>query len=806
MLAAPATAQTSNTSNPSSSFTQNGQVETVIVTARRRSEDVQKVPAEVTAISGTDLRNFDTKSAIDLQTLAPSLSVSASLGSRDSDVFSIRGQSQPFGGADPGVQTYFAEVPFGGSGPGNEYDMANVQILNGPQGTLFGRNTTGGAVLFEPNKPTDEYGGYLDSRLGDYDLRELEGAVNIPVVGDMLDVRIAGDWQRRDGFTQDLSTGQSLDNVAYNAYRIGVMFRPFAHFENYTVFNYLHDQTNGTGAVLTGVNIATIDKLAASQGVECAVNIETCFFEDEMLAALKQQQAMGPRYTTSSIAPGFERDTWDIVDQAKYDINENLHIRNIFGFVSDKQRPSFDVDGSFLPLLDIPNSRAWESNNLQVTEELQVLGNTSDDSFNWIFGLYHELDHPGGYSEVERETLGGAGAGGGGPFSGFSSTEYDVLSNGGTSNAVYGSATYDASSWVHGLSFTAGGRYTWDHKDANTLTCILPEMGPACPFPIPNAFPYNFLAPPHQSANFHAPSWTIDANYQVTDDSMLYATYRRGYKSGGFNSGSGTASQFSEFEPEYLTDVELGTKNNWTFFGVPGRTNLDAYYGWYDDVQKNDTIGVDNPPAPPQFVALTFNAARANIKGVEFQTTIVPDDNFEVNLFYSYTDATYSKFMLPAEIVNNVPLGFENLAGTPFSDTPQNKLGIQPRLHIPVDPALGSPFVGATVYWQSSEWFTDLGSLETTCGAFNPATYQCLAPAGQQPKQGAYWTANFRLDWDNFLGEPFDASFFVDNAFNETYQVGANPYLHLVGTNASIYAPPRMWGVELRYRWGADGQ
>ena len=110
------------------------------------------------------------------------------------------------------------------------------------------------------------------------------------------------------------------------------------------------------------------------------------------------------------------------------------------------------------------------------------------------------------------------------------------------------------------------------------------------------------------------------------------------------------------------------------------------------------------------------------------------------------------------------------------------------------------------LYWQSTEWFTDLGTRETTCGAFNPATYQCLAPAGQQPKQSPYFLANFRFDWNDFMGQPVDASIFVDNAFNKTYQVGANPYLHLIGTNASIYAPPRMWGVELRYRFGADGQ
>jgi iron complex outermembrane receptor protein len=782
-----------------SAFAPNGTIETVTVTARRRAEDVQKVSLSVTVVSGSDLRINDTKSAIDLQYLAPSLSVSANLGSRDSDVFSIRGQSQPFGGADPGVQTYFAEVPFGASGPGNQFDMQSVQVLEGPQGTLFGKSTTGGAVLFEPNKPTDEYGGYVDGEAGDYSLAELQGAMNIPVIGDVFDVRVAGDVARRSGFTQDLSTGQSLDNVDYEAFRVGATVRPFAHFENYVVFDYLRDTTNGTGAVLTGVNIATIDQLAASQNEECAVDPVICGFEQEMLGALKQQQALGPRVTTSSIAPGFDRETWNVVDQARYDINDDLYVRNIFGFISDKQRPSFDVDGSFLPLLDIPNSRTWESNSLQVSEEFQLVGNTSDKSLSWIVGYYHELDHPGGYSEVERDTLGGPQPFGS-PFFGFGSEEIDALSNGGVSDAVYGSTTYDASSWVRGLSFTAGGRYTWDHKVATDATCTLYLAGTSCPFPLTGGTT--------QSASFRAPSWTLDADYQVTDDSMLYATYRRGYKSGGFNSGAGSAaSEFGEFKPEFLTDVELGSKNNWTILGVPGRTNVDVYYGWYDDVQKNDTVAIDDFGAPPDFAALTFNAAQATIKGLEFQSTVVPDDNFQATVFYSYTDATYSKFLLPEYISNYLPPSPSfDLAGSQFAYTPQNKLGVQPRFHIPVDAALGEPVVSAMLYWQSTEWFTDLGTRETTCGAFNPATYQCLAPAGQQPKQSPYFLANFRFDWNDFMGQPVDASIFVDNAFNKTYQVGANPYLHLIGTNASIYAPPRMWGVELRYRFGADGQ
>jgi iron complex outermembrane receptor protein len=241
---------------------------------------------------------------------------------------------------------------------------------------------------------------------------------------------------------------------------------------------------------------------------------------------------------------------------------------------------------------------------------------------------------------------------------------------------------------------------------------------------------------------------------------------------------------------------------------VPGRTDADVYYGWYDDVQKNDEIPLElvlpNPGGsmlPPvteiEPSALTFNAARAHIKGFEFQSTFVPDENFEVNVFYSYTDATYDKFVLPQAVILNEILGTQTLvgamdhAGDPFAFTPRNKFGITPRFHIPIDPSLGQPYLSATLYYQSKEWFTDLSDIE-------------VAEFGTAPDQKAYTLLNLRFDWDNFFGKPFDVSLFMNNVTDRTYKVGDDALLHLTGTSASIYGPPRMFGIELRYRFGAD--
>src|SRR5215472_10210662 len=231
-------------------------VETVTVTAERRPELALDVPLTVSKLSGDTLHEANINNALDLQSLSPGLTVAGNLGSSDNAVFSIRGQNQPFGGADPGVQTYFAEVPFGAGGAGMYYDMDSVQVLEGPQGTLFGRSTTGGAILFEPRRPTDKFEAYLDAQGGDFKFGQLQGAVNIPIAGDTLDLRVAGEIERRDGYTTDISPFGIVraDNVDNEGIRAGLTWRPTGYLQNYLVFDGRWDRTHGTGDELTAIS------------------------------------------------------------------------------------------------------------------------------------------------------------------------------------------------------------------------------------------------------------------------------------------------------------------------------------------------------------------------------------------------------------------------------------------------------------------------------------------------------------------------------------------------------------------------
>src|SRR5690606_9670603 len=161
-------------------------------------------------------------------------------GGRENVIYQIRGQSKALSGpSSPAVVSYFAEVPdptFGSFVP--QFDIASVQVLKGPQGTLFGRNTTGGAILYAPQAPTYEWGGYISGIAGDFDKRQIQGAVNLPLVDSKAALRVAGDIDRRDGFTDNIGGGSDIDNVENQSFRVSLLLEPSENLSNTTLFDY----------------------------------------------------------------------------------------------------------------------------------------------------------------------------------------------------------------------------------------------------------------------------------------------------------------------------------------------------------------------------------------------------------------------------------------------------------------------------------------------------------------------------------------------------------------------------------------
>ncbi|MDB5396374.1 MAG: putative TonB-dependent receptor [Rhodospirillales bacterium] len=229
-----------------------------MVTARRKDEKLQSVPIAITAFSADQVQQRSINNIESLGSAVPSLT--SYQESRDEEGIIMRGQSGTgvsAQGQEPAITTYFAQVPFptgDGVGPGRYFDLDSVQVLKGPQGTLFGRNSTGGAILFEPKRPTNNFEGYGQIQIGNYSDREFEGAINVPIVSDKLLVRIAGTFAERDGFTYNAATKQDLDNRDYWSGRAGVTFRPTDDIENYLVYDSFYLHTNGTSQIIRALN------------------------------------------------------------------------------------------------------------------------------------------------------------------------------------------------------------------------------------------------------------------------------------------------------------------------------------------------------------------------------------------------------------------------------------------------------------------------------------------------------------------------------------------------------------------------
>ncbi len=260
-------------------------LEELVVTARRREEKVQTVPLSISAFNENQLQQQRIESLSGLQYDVPSLAY-RSVGRDSDDIVSLRGLS--------GVIVYLNEVPLGGvaaagtgggsgpgggAGPGILYDLDNVEVLKGPQGTLFGRNTTGGAILIQAKKPTNDFEGYAQIQLGNYNDREFEGAVNIPVIQDKLLVRVSANIAQRDGFTHVLNTPQGpkdLDSRDFWAGRLQITLRPTDDFENDVLAYSDYKHETGTGAFLVAANQKVLASPIGRGGVRGPGGIVHC--------------------------------------------------------------------------------------------------------------------------------------------------------------------------------------------------------------------------------------------------------------------------------------------------------------------------------------------------------------------------------------------------------------------------------------------------------------------------------------------------------------------------------------------------
>ena len=742
-------------------------LEEIIVTANRKAEPLQTVPVTVSVISDTALRRENIVSNQDLSGKVPSLVVGQSSGQRSTQSFTLRGQGSTYGGG-PGVAAYFAEVPVPSASDtvaqlGTNtmfYDLQNIQVLKGPQGTLFGRNTTGGAVLLEPKQPQDELGGYLQGQIGNYDDREIEGMMNLPIVNDKLLLRVAGRFVDREGYTRDVS-GRDFDDRHYWAARMGLTWRPVDGVENQLLVTAFRSDTNGSGSVIRDFNFA---RDANGRFVGATARF---YGEAKLRQVLAEQRARGPRRVELSVPQYEKQQMWMAVDKLNIEVSDNLTIRNIISYARYKTSTEFDLDGS---ILDIDNTSSGDFNATdarQWTEEFQIQGSAFGDHLEYVAGAYYEDVKPLGpeFRGGQRPSLGTRTR----IFSGDTRYSVGVYAQGSLSLGAFSPS-------LEKLRITAGGRYTWDRRDSfyqyningNCLlaTATLPDCEVSA------------------KTRNSAPTWTFGIDYQITPQSLIFAKVSRGYKSGGFNF-NGTNPGVLTFGPERVTTYEIGVKSQFHIAGMPTRLNTAAYYSDYRDIQRVGSSVMVLPNGQALTGSATTNAGKAHIQGVEIEGSIVPTSGLVISGGYSYTDAKYDEFFFRS--IQNGVVVIDDRKNVPFQFAVKNQYNIS--VSYAIDLGAAGEITPSATFAHVDRYYDAI----TMPSSANPYNYM---PASN--------LLNLRLDWHDVAGKPLDLAFFVTNATNKTFAVQGNTSFATGGSVRYFYNEPRMFGAQLRWRFGGE--
>ncbi|MGD9979080.1 MAG: TonB-dependent receptor [Hyphomonadaceae bacterium] len=712
----------------------------IIVTVRRREENQQDVPAAVTALNTEQLERAGVTSVNDLQGTVPNLVISPGQGSgATTPVFAIRGLSQQdlTHLSDPSVSMYLNEVvvprPIGANV--GLFDISSVQVLRGPQGTLFGRNTPGGAVLVTTQTPTEELGGHIVQTIADFGTFITEAAVNVPI-GDALSIRVAGQHRESDGFVIDTVNSREMDSVDQDAVRVSLDFHPADNFNSLLIVESASTDDGGTGVYAR----------PGSNGGAA-------------------QAARDHFHTASGTPVHSDIDIFSITNSTSLDISDNVTLRNIVGYRELQNDTLEDPDGSAAFLL--PIQRITEQN--QVSEEFQILGEAGWGS--WILGAYyfHERGDDQGLSS-------GAFAGCGATPQNLTFTDirqYACYSNTwstaeNTSTAIFGQATFELG--FEGLTATVGARQNWDEREA----VIKNRTATACRFTRDlDGNPATAEVNPglagcqlSLSDSFSEPTYNVSLEYHASDDVLYYVAHRHGYRTGGFGARSATEAGLRRvFTPEIVNDIEFGVKADWRFGGQFLRTNLALFYADYQDIQR---LLSDPTLTPPQTV--TTNAGEATIQGAELELLYRPTEWLEFTGFYAYTDAEFTEFIAP----NGADLSI-----FPFARAPENIAGASVRVDLPIPANLGEANVGVRYFHQDSY---------STSDSFIPGV----------TVDEARDVFDVVAEWDNVFGTNAGLAFFVNNAGDNDYSTGVLA-LGATTVNSASPGEPRTYGVRLRY-------
>ncbi len=642
-------------------------LESIVVTARRREESLQDTPVAVTALSADELERQQVIGTTDLDKIAPNIqfhSYGTLTGNNSAAQVFIRGigQTDATPAVDPGVGIYIDDVYMGRSvgGAMDFRDISSVQILRGPQGTLFGRNTIGGAVLLTTNAPGDDAGNSVRVGLGEDNLREIFGAFDVPL-GEDWSARIAVGGRERDGYVTRAFDGKDLGDEKMYTGQLGIRWKPSDAFTLTLRGDYTKEDENGSPFVFRAMNEAATFVGAASQAAGCP-NMLDPLPPPVLVGPLadprcgNDAQALGPFENGGTYPASSTLENRGVSLVADWDVNDTLTFRSITADRALQWTGTRDADNT--PLLILHTN--YDSKSDQFSQELQAVISTS--RVDGVVGLYYfdedsfdrllvPLGNPGTSYDTQRVAM-------------------DVKAK-----AAFTEWTFKA---TDAFSLSAGLRYTEETKGLQaTMFNVAPASRaepPAptalCPFagPPPTQTGCLFLTTNRFEREFSATTTSASAQYRFNPQVMAYVSWAEGFKSGGFNQRYNAAPPGNapiSFDPETAESMEIGLKMD------PSdtlRVNLALFKTDYDDIQMTYRLGV---------VPLLFNAGVASIDGGEIELQFMPTPAFRLDASLGYLDAKFDEITPPPPFGPVTPTATATLSSRlPFTPEWQGHLGL----------------------------------------------------------------------------------------------------------------------------------
>ena len=734
-------------------------IEEIIVTAQRREENLQDVGIAVTALGGELLTNLNITTATDITRAVPSLKMNAYSSSQV--VFNIRGVSQNDYGdqQEPPVAVYqddsysssinLASFPV--------FDLARVEVLRGPQGTLFGRNATGGAIQFVSNRPTKDFEGYATVTAGSYGQFIAEGAISGPLT-ETMQGRIAAISNTDDGYMESVIPGvEDRGGNDHYAVRAQLAWQP----SETTAFNlglrYMKADKETQAGIYSHAPACPNDQF---QGEFTGVN-ESCGFwgtgpgeagTGYKNVAITPSQGGDPWKTAETQESYVDREIKGATLHADFDIGE-MHLVSITDY---QDADKFYLEGGDAGPVD--GVLFYQGSKLeQMSQEFRLSGESGNHT--WVAGLYG--------MQVDGEYTGKFAT----PFYGYDPTIEMTQKT--TTFAVF---AQDEWQFAEDWKLIVGARY-WNDEREGSYYGFAPEV-PGLSAPVTIIFNQNEVFPGGSSirpgdatSGFDGVTARVQLDWKLSDDVLLYGSFNRGSKSGGYTFSTGTPYDsdgsgdvprtFLEsipFDEETLDAYELGLKS--TLWGNT-TLNVAAFYYDYSDYQAFAQFG------PVQ----TVINLDAETTGLEAELTSRPLDGLTLQVGLSFLDSKVKDVPLP----DGVTIEDHDLPQAPeFSG---NALA---RYEFPL---LGGTFgIQGDVQYSSEFCFTVL-----------------CAPVEEE---GSYTVANARLSYESDSGR-WGVAAFANNLFEEEYRVYAFDSSLFSGVVAGVYGKPRWYGLSATYRFGA---